>query len=271
MFPRGLYKSMNDNPYLAIEHGGPGTIGWRIHHYAEVGSTQEVAEQLALDGAAHGTVVIAESQSAGHGRLGREWFSPSGVNLHATVVLRPRMAVKEVPVLGLVAGVAMAEAVETVAPGLPGLKWPNDLWLRGKKAGGIIAQLLSGTQPCVLLGMGLNLNLQPEQVPEELREIATSVLIETGQACDRVKFVATLFAHLEERLAQLQGLGFARIAPLWERYSILTGKRITVFDGQTRHSGTVKGIDTDGALLLIEGANVERILAGDVTVEKIGS
>ena len=156
---------MNDNPYLAIEHGGPGTIGWRVHHYAEVGSTQEVAEQLALDGAAHGTVVIAESQSAGHGRLGREWFSPPGVNLHATVVLRPLMAVKEVPVMGLVAGVAMAEAVETVAPGLPGLKWPNDLWLRGKKAGGIIAQLLSGAPPCVLLGMGLNLNLRPEQVP----------------------------------------------------------------------------------------------------------
>ena len=97
---------MNDNPYLAIERGGPGTIGWRIHHYAEVGSTQEVAEQLALDGAAHGTVVIAESQSAGRGRLGREWFSPSGVNLHCTAVLRPRMAVPEVPVIGLVAGVA---------------------------------------------------------------------------------------------------------------------------------------------------------------------
>lgn len=260
---------MNENPYLAIEHGGPGTIGWRIHHYAEVGSTQEIAEQLALDGAAHGTVVIAESQSAGHGRLGREWFSPSGVNLHATVILRPKMAVQEIPVLGLVAGVAMAEAVESVAPGLPGLKWPNDLWLRGKKAGGIIAQLLSGAQPCVLLGMGLNLNLRPEQVPADLRDIATSVLIETGKECDRVKFASTLFARLNERLQQLQELGFARIAPLWERYSILTGKRITVFDGQARHSGVVKGIDQDGALLLAEGPKVERILTGDVTVEKI--
>ena len=259
---------MNENPYLAIEHGGPGRIGWRIHHYAEVGSTQEIAGQLARDGAAHGTVVIAESQTAGRGRLGREWFSPSGVNHYVTVVLRPRMAVHEVPVLGLVAGVAMAEAVETVAPGLAGLKWPNDLWLRGKKAGGILAQLLSGGDPCVLLGMGLNVNLRPEQVPAELREIATSLLIETGKVCDRVKLAATLFARLDERLEQLQELGFARIAPLWERYSILTGKRITVFDGQTRYSGMVKGIDTGGALLLVEGGNVARILSGDVTVEK---
>src|SRR5260370_6053091 len=162
---------MNENPYLGIEHGGPGRIGWRIHHYAEVGSTQDVAEQLALDGAAEGSVVIAESQSAGHGRLGREWFSPPGVNLHLTVILRPKMAAGDTPTLSLVAGVAMAEAVETVAPGLPGLKWPNDLWLRGKKAGGIIAQLLAGEQPCVMLGIGLKLNLAAQHVPEDLREI----------------------------------------------------------------------------------------------------
>jgi BirA family biotin operon repressor/biotin-[acetyl-CoA-carboxylase] ligase len=260
---------MIDNPYRAIEHSGPGTIGWRIHHYAEVGSTQDVAEQLALDGAAHGTVVIAESQTAGHGRLGREWFSPPGVNLHATVILRPTMAPADVPVLTLVAGVAMAEAVETVAPGLPGLKWPNDLWLRGKKAGGMIAQLLSSAPTCVLLGVGINLNLTARQMPEELREIATSVLIETGRECDRVKFAATLFARLDERVRQVQQSGFAPIAPIWERYSVLKDKRITVFDGQSRHSGRVQGIDHDGALLLVEDGAVQRILAGDVTVEKI--
>jgi BirA family transcriptional regulator, biotin operon repressor / biotin---[acetyl-CoA-carboxylase] ligase len=259
---------MNDNPYRRIEHGGPGRIGWRVHHYAEVSSTQDVAEQLARDGAAHGSVVIAESQTAGHGRLGREWFSPTGVNLHLTVILRPTMAPAQVPLLGLVAGVAMAEAVETVAPGLPGLKWPNDLWLRGKKAGGIISHLLAGTPPCVLLGMGLNLNLAADQVPADLREIATSVAIATGHPCDRVQFAATLFAKLDERIAQLEHSGFASIALLWERYSILKGKQITVFDGQARHSGIVAGIDRDGALLISEDAHVTRVLAGDVTVEK---
>jgi BirA family biotin operon repressor/biotin-[acetyl-CoA-carboxylase] ligase len=259
---------MNENPYRAIEHGGPGTVGWRIHYYAEAGSTQQVAETLALDGAAHGSVVIAESQTAGHGRLGREWFSPAGVNLHASVILRPAIASAEVPVLGLVAGVALAEAAETEAPGLAGLKWPNDLWIRGKKAGGMIAQLLSGQAPCVLLGIGINLNLEANQVPEDLRAIATSILIETGKSVDRVKFAATLFARLDERIRQMQQSGFAVIAPQWQRYSILKGKRITVFDGLARHSGIVEGIDRDGALLLTEEGKTQRVLAGDVTVEK---
>ncbi len=262
---------MNENPYLSIEHGGPGTIGWRIHHYAEVGSTQEVAEQLALDGAAHGSVVTAESQTAGHGRLGREWFSPPGVNLHATIILRPRMEAAEVPVLGLVAGVAMAQAVESIAPGMPGLKWPNDLWLNGKKAGGIIAQMLAGTPPCVLLGIGINLNLNARQLPEDLRRIATSVLIETGQTCDRVKFAGVLFGRIDDLVRQVQDSGFGPIAPLWENYSVLKGKRVTVFDGQTRHIGVVKGIDRDGALLLVENDTLQRVLAGDVTIERIES
>jgi BirA family biotin operon repressor/biotin-[acetyl-CoA-carboxylase] ligase len=260
---------MNDNPYRTIEHGGPGKIGWRIHHYAEVGSTQEVAEQLALDGAPHGSVVIAESQSAGRGRLGREWFSPAGVNLHATVILRLSMAPAEAPIVSLAAGVALAEAVESVAPGLPGLKWPNDIWLRGKKAGGMISQLLPGTPPCVLLGVGLNLNLTARQIPEDLRDIATSVLIETGKTCDRVTFAATLFARLDERIREVQESGFGPMTAVWEQYSVLKGRRVTVFDGRSRHSGTVKGIDNDGALLLVEDGNLQRVVAGDVTVEKI--
>ena len=261
---------MNENPYAAIEHGGPGTVGWRIHHFAEVGSTQEVAEQLALDGAPHGSVVIAESQTAGRGRLGREWFSPPGVNLHATVILRPAIPAAQAPVLGLAAGVAMAEAAETVAPGLVGLKWPNDLWLREKKAGGMLAQLLAHAPACILLGLGINLNLTGRQVPADLREIATSVLIETGQVCDRVKFAAALFSRLHDRVREMQDSGFAPIAPVWEHYSVLTGRHITVFDGQHRNCGEVRGIDHDGALLLVEDGKVARVVAGDVTVEKIG-
>jgi BirA family transcriptional regulator, biotin operon repressor / biotin---[acetyl-CoA-carboxylase] ligase len=260
---------VNDNPYLAIEHGGPGTIGWRVHYYSEVASTQDVAQQLALDGAAHGSVVIADSQTAGHGRLGREWFSPAGVNIHATIITRPSIEPARVPVLGLVAGVALAETAETVAAGLPGLKWPNDLWLRGKKTGGVIARLLAGSPPCVLLGFGVNINLTDQQLPAQLRSIATSVLIETGRPCDRVKFAAELCSRLDARIRELERSGFASIAAIWERYSVLKGKRVTVFDGQQRHVGTVKGIDHDGALMLVEGGKDLRVLAGDVTVERI--
>ena len=262
---------MHDNPYRSIEKGEPGTIGWRVHYHEMVASTQYVAEQLACEGAAHGTVVIAETQSAGHGRLGREWFSPPGVNLYVTVILRPVIALSTVPVLGLVAGVAMAEAIETVAPGIAGVKWPNDLWLSGRKAGGALAQLLNPVderQPCVLLGIGLNLNLTSDQLPADLNAIATSVLIETGKPCDRVAVAAALFARLDSRVREMQDAGFAPIAPVWEHYSVLTGRRITVFDGRVRQSGTVKGIAPDGALLLEQGEGAVRIMTGDVTVEK---
>src|SRR5229473_7576272 len=214
---------MAHNPYAAIEHGAPGTIGWRIHYFDEVGSTQRIAAEMAEARAAAGTVVIAERQTAGRGRLGRSWHSPPGVSLYSTIILRPRMPIAEVPRLSLVAGVAAAEALETVAPGLVALKWPNDVWLRTgdvnggagdatarasrltagasdltpdpfpqgrgskiawRKAGGIIAEAVTdGSQrlQCVLLGIGLNLNLAREQVPSELRDKATSVLIATGR------------------------------------------------------------------------------------------
>jgi BirA family biotin operon repressor/biotin-[acetyl-CoA-carboxylase] ligase len=106
-------------------------------------------------------------------------------------------------------------------------------------------------------------------VPPELREIATSVLIETGKTVDRVKFAGALFARLDERIREVQQSGFGPIAPVWEHYSILKGKRITVFDGKSRHSGIVQGIDHDGALLLSEAGATQRVLAGDVTVESI--
>ncbi|MGH7880309.1 MAG: biotin--[acetyl-CoA-carboxylase] ligase, partial [Candidatus Binataceae bacterium] len=129
---------MPPNPYSAIERGAAGAIGWRIHYFDEVGSTQRVAAEMAEAGAASGTIVIAEQQTAGRGRLGRAWHSPAGVNLYATIIIRPQMPALEVPRLSLVAGVAAAEALATVAPGLVALKWPNDIWLKGRKAGGII-------------------------------------------------------------------------------------------------------------------------------------
>src|SRR6266567_1291849 len=102
---------MASNPYQEIENATPGRIGWRVHYFAQVGTTQEVAGELAASGAAHGTVVIAETQTAGRGRLGRRWHSPAGANLYATIILRPQMPVSEVSRLSLMAGVAAAEAL----------------------------------------------------------------------------------------------------------------------------------------------------------------
>jgi BirA family biotin operon repressor/biotin-[acetyl-CoA-carboxylase] ligase len=258
------------NPYQAIASGTLGRIGSDIRYFGEVDSTQRVAAQLAQDGADHGTVVIAERQSAGRGRLGRAWHSPAGVNLYMTVILRPRMLLAEVPQLSLVAGVAVAEALETIAPGLVALKWPNDIWLRKLKAGGIIAEAVTDATRglrCVLLGIGLNLNLTADEIPPELRGKATSVLIATGRECDRVQFSATLFDLLGVRYRAAEAGGFSAVRQLYERYFALNGRRVTVIDGRTTAAGVVRGIDTDGALILETGSGQTRILTGDVSLE----
>ena len=300
---------MAANPYREIETGEPGRIGWRVHYYDEVDSTQRIAAEFANQSAAQGTVVIAELQNAGRGRMGRQWHSPPGVNLYATIILRPAMPLNEVPRLSLVAGVAAAEALETVAPGRVALKWPNDVWLRTgdvnggagdatarasgqtadasdltpdpfpkgreskiawRKAGGIIAEAVTdGSQrlQCVLLGIGLNLNLAREQVPSELRDKATSVLIATGRRCDRIALAGALFKRLDTRYMETETRGFGVIRPLWEHFSALTGRSVVVVDTGARIAGVVKGIDADGALLLETTGRTIRILTGDVSIE----
>lgn len=261
---------MPSNPYQAIQQGEPGTIGWRIEYFDEVGSTQRIAAEMAEQGAAQGSIVIAERQNAGRGRMGRKWHSPPGVNLYATIILRPTIPLAEVPRLSLVAGVAAAEALEMAAPGIVALKWPNDVWLNGRKAGGIIAEAVTdpsrGLQ-CVLLGIGLNLNLAARDIPPDLRDKATSVLVATGYPCDRVGIASALLQKLNTRYMETERQGFAAVRPLWERYSALTGRIVTVADGAARMTGTVTGIDSDGALMLDTVEGPVRILTGDVSIE----
>jgi BirA family transcriptional regulator, biotin operon repressor / biotin---[acetyl-CoA-carboxylase] ligase len=261
---------MPSNPYHAIQKGEPGTIGWRIDYFDEVGSTQRVAAELAAQGVAQGAVVVAEQQTAGRGRMGRQWHSPSGVNLYATIILRPTCELGEVSRLSLVAGVAAAEALETAAPGMVALKWPNDVWLSQRKAGGIIAEAVTDANhglQCVLLGIGLNLNLAARDIPPELQGKATSVLIATGYPCDRAAIASALLQKLGTRYMETERRGFAAVRPIWEHFSALTGRLVTVVDGGSRINGTVRGIDEDGALLLETAQGLTRILTGDVSIE----
>jgi BirA family biotin operon repressor/biotin-[acetyl-CoA-carboxylase] ligase len=192
------------------------------------------------------------------------------VNLYATIILRPPIPLAEVPRLSLVAGVAAAQALEREAPNLVALKWPNDVWLRGRKAGGIIAEAVTDAQgrlSCVLLGIGINVNLDSADIPDDLRDKATSLRIATGHLCDRIAIADSLFNLLDSRYMETLTRGFDAVRPAWERFSALTGKRIAIVDGDRRQAGVVKGIDATGALLLDIGDRVERIVAGEVTVE----
>jgi len=242
-------------------------IGATIHYVESVDSTNTLAQRLAANGAPEGTVVIAETQTKGRGRLGRSWTSPPFRNLYASILLRPPIAPAAAPLLALVAGVATVEAVGDWARAA--LKWPNDVVIDGRKVAGILAEMDAGDERVrhVVVGIGVNLNSAPEDFPADLRDKAIGLCTAAGQSIDRVVFTDRLLSRLEDAYDCFVRAGFAALRPAWERHSSLTGCRVQIDSGSARHTGVVAGLAEDGALLLHDdqGATV-RIMVGDVTV-----
>ena len=243
-------------------------LGRTIHYVDSVDSTNTLAHQLASEGAAEGTTVIAETQTKGRGRLGRTWVSPPGRNLYLSIILRPTIAVARAPQIGLVVGVAVAEAVGDWASPVT-IKWPNDVLIDGRKVAGILTEMdVDGDRiRCVIVGVGVNLNSTAEDFPPDLRDKAVSVCTAGGAPVDRAAFAEHLLTRLEERYDRFLNEGFAAIRPLWERLSALTGQRVQIDDGVRRYQGIVVGVADDGTLRLRDAAQGEtHVVAGDVTV-----
>ncbi len=243
-------------------------FGAHIEYFAETDSTNLVAERLARSGAGEGTVVIADAQTHGRGRLGRHWVSPANRNLYLSVVLRPPMAPEDAPKLALMAGLATAECVREWCAQVR-LKWPNDILIDGRKVSGLLAEMgMEGERLAhVILGVGVNLNIEIEEFPEELRTKAGSLLHATGREVDRVAFTDRLLTHLETRYQQFIGEGFASMREDWDALSSLHGARVCVEDTRHRYEGEVLGLADDGTLRLRDAAGNElRVVAGDVSV-----
>ena len=243
-------------------------FGGTVHYLETTDSTNTVAQQLARAGAAEGTVVIAETQTKGRGRLGRAWISPPFRNLYVSIVLRPPVAPSEAPRLGLVVGLATAETVAEWAPGAA-LKWPNDVLIDGRKVAGILMEMDAEDDRVrsVVAGIGVNLNMSPNEVPDDLRDKAISLSTAVGTPIDRVAFATRLLSRLEERYDQFVQHGFATLRPLWDRLSCLQGRHVEIDDGGRRYRGLVCGIADDGALQLRDAGGAEiTVVAGEVTV-----
>ena len=247
-------------------------FGRRLHLFDEIESTNTTARELAVAGAEEGTVVIAETQRRGRGRLGRSWVSPAYRNLYLSLVLRPTQSPKVLPQLTLVLGLAAAEAVREWTAGVA-IKWPNDLLVTGRKLAGILTESVAddaGVQ-FVIPGIGVNLNSTADDFPPDVRALATSLHQVTGRVVDRARFAAHLLNRCEARYDEWQKDGFGVLAPAWETYSCLTGRAIVVQsqDGgrNERIAGTALGLADDGTLLVRTADGGERrIVAGDVTV-----
>ena len=253
-------------------------LGRPLHFFDTIDSTNTLAARLAREDAAEGTVVIADAQTGGKGRLGRNWVSPPGVNLYLSVILRPRKLTSAAPQLSLLASVAVAETIVQQTQLAPTIKWPNDVLVAGKKVCGILTEMqANGSQlRAVVVGIGVNINAPLASFPEELQDKASSLFLMRGEPVDRAAFAVSLLTHLEKLYVLWLEKGFPAVGAAWEGYaSDLLGKSITVTAPEGIISGTVRGIDRDGALLVEtvspEGqarpsSRVQRILAGDVTV-----
>lgn len=239
------------------------------------GSTNDDACQLALKGARHGFGVLADTQSTGKGRLGKEWLSPLGTGLYCSIVLRPNLPFSEFPKLTLTAGLALCSTVEKLLPDVSfGLKWPNDLYSEGKKCGGILVESSSpnslNKDSFVVVGIGLNVNSLIDMFPSELQQKVTSLGMLTGANFDIRELYHRIHAALLDHVHIHETQGFSRILREWRRRDVLFGKEM---QWVTRDKKVITacgmGPDKNGQLLAKDSSGeIYAILSGDVQLAK---
>lgn len=242
-------------------------VGREVRVLTEVGSTNTVAMELAANGAPNGTVVVAERQTAGKGRLGRHWISPNG-NLYFSVILRPEIPLRSAPAITLMGAVAVATAIRQATALPAAIKWPNDIQLAGKKVCGLLTELSAGQDGIrhVVLGIGIDVNMDMAQLPPELRPIATSLATEAGRIIDRTALLRAALQALDIWYARfLTDTGCVLAA--WQGLNITTGRRVAVTGAGRQLEGLAERIDDEGRLLIRgdDGA-LHTVSAGDVTV-----
>jgi len=242
-------------------------MGKKIHYFKTLDSTNSTAYQLALNVAREGEVVIAESQEKGRGRLGRHWISPPFSNLYLSVILRPPIPPHQASLITLLAAVATADAIEKTSGLKPSIKWPNDLLLGKRKVAGLLNEIHSETDHIhfVILGMGVNLNMDEKLLPWELRTKATSLQKEMGRPISRKEFVCHLLNALEQWYEIFLKKGGAPVLKAWKDRARIEGKRVKVTSFGDVLRGRAVDVDSDGALILqTKGGVQKRIVAGDI-------
>ena len=237
-----------------------------VHHFETLDSTNDLAKELAVQGAPEGTVVVAEAQTGGRGRLGREWNSPPGVGLYVSLVLRPMLPPMELPQITLTTAVAVVRAVRRVAGVAPGIKWPNDLLVNGKKLGGILTEMETESDRIRHVVVGLGLNVNNPEFPPELAATATSLTLTAGGTFSRVNLLKAWLEEFEELYGRFLNQGFPEILEEWKCSTVTLGRAVTVRQGPREISGQALDIAPDGALLLrTNTGEIVRVTSGEIT------
>ncbi len=249
----------------------PAHFPWidHIHWFDSIDSTNTRAKQLAAQGAPHGTVLIADSQTGGRGRMGRSFHSPGGSGIYLSVILRPGCHASKLMHLTCATGVAMCNAVESACGIRPGIKWTNDLVFGKRKLGGILTELsldAKGNADFAVVGIGINCSQKAEDFPEEIRSIATSLLLETGNAVSRSCVIAGMLVQLEGMSRKLLDEK-EQLMARYRRDCITVGQEISLVCADAVRHGTAVGVDSEGALLVrFPDGHTEAVSSGEVSV-----
>jgi BirA family transcriptional regulator, biotin operon repressor / biotin---[acetyl-CoA-carboxylase] ligase len=243
-------------------------IGHDVVHHFRIESTNDAALRLAARGAPEGTVVVAEEQTAGRGRLGRAWYSEKSSGIYASVILRPPLSPAAAPVLSLMAGLAAQQALSASIPLTVDIRWPNDLLVNGKKVCGILTEMQAELDRLHAVVLGIGINVNHTSMPPELKETATSLRIETRRRWSRVHLFIALLKELEKHYRLLLDKGNQAITTRWAKVSsYAAGKRVRVVSGAGEFQATTVGLEPTGALRVRRDDGQEESLAAGEIIE----
>jgi BirA family biotin operon repressor/biotin-[acetyl-CoA-carboxylase] ligase len=247
----------------------PTLFGVHIVYHTALGSTNDLAKDLALRGAPEGTVVVTEEQTAGKGRRGRSWLAPTRTNLLFSILLRPTLSPNRVFSLTMALALAALDAIEGVTGLSCMIKWPNDLYVGSRKLGGILTEFSGKDQQVdwVVLGLGLNVNWCPEEEKGVSGFCATSILAETHEKFSRNELLVQILKQFESHHERLFSGGGDDLYRKWNEHSLVLGKAVVIESEEKRTTGKAVRIDEDGALILEDGTGrVHVITHGDVSL-----
>lgn len=243
-------------------------FGKRYVYMDTTESTNLEARRLAQQGAEEGTVVVSEEQAAGRGRVSRGWYSPFGKGLWFSLVLRPDFVPSEAPKCTLMAAVALTKAFHKMGLTSAGIKWPNDILVNGRKMVGILTEMSGSMEEIsyIIMGIGVNVKTKQEELPEEIKHIATSLLME-GIDIERTEAFKIILENLEYQYYEILDKGFDETLDEWRKLSVTLGQDIEVRAPDNTYEGIATDIDEDGNLLVKTlNGDIKRIVAGDVSI-----
>jgi BirA family biotin operon repressor/biotin-[acetyl-CoA-carboxylase] ligase len=241
-----------------------------IHFFESLPSTNILAKQLAEAGALHGTAVIAANQTEGRGRLGKSWYSAAGKGLYCSIIARSRLSAEDYPKITLAAGLGVALAIDRMAGVFSQLKWPNDIFIDGKKCGGILTESSSLNEPVerryAVIGIGLNLGSAVVDFPADIRDKTTSLFIETGKNYDVQRVFSGIRGEVLRQLESFYNDGFQPILASWKDRDFLLGKEMECVSSEGKIvAGVSLGPDAEGQLhVKAPNGQIHMVLSGDI-------